>query len=428
MAKSAYTKVAIAAFLTMLMMVFATSAYGLFIDPILASFLEDGVQANVSSVSSVVSIISFMGVLTNPFWGKKIEDWGAKRVMILAGVIVSAAFVMMALAPNPLFLNLGALVAGTIYMPAFATLPMVLVNKWFVEKRGLITGIVVAASGVGGTILGFLVPSLLQFLTWRHLFIGFALIILSTMLICAFFLVENEPADLGLQPYGAKAVTARDGAGKDSPATGIPFQTAIKSSEFIMAFLGMFLFGMATTFLNHMSPHFNQVFMDQGYSQMLAFNMSGALYSVYTIASIPAKIGIGGVTDYIGVKNALYVVVLSYLASMVIFLSSGQIFLLALGAVLMAIGLVALGVLSPEIVSALYGSRDYARIYSVYAMSGSLAMAVGNLGWGLIRDLTGNYQVGFYIAIVFSLISLVLFSISLTRGQKKLVHYTQKGV
>ena len=95
---------------------------------------------------------------------------------------------------------------------SIALVPPVLVNAWFVARRGLVLGIVLAGTGVGGLIWATIGPSLAQSsVGWR----GVISIMAAAMAICtilpALFLIRNKPADVGLVPYGAEATEAAAG-------------------------------------------------------------------------------------------------------------------------------------------------------------------------------------------------------------------------
>ena len=97
---------------------------------------------------------------------------------------------------------------------SIALVPPALINTWFVARRGLVLGIVLAGTGVGGLIWASIGPSLAQSsLGWR----GVTWIMAASMAVCtivpALFLIRNTPADVGLVPYGAETPQAAAGGG-----------------------------------------------------------------------------------------------------------------------------------------------------------------------------------------------------------------------
>ena len=78
-------------------------------------------------------------------------------------------------------------------------------TRWFVQRRGLVVGMLTASSATGQLIFLPLIAKLTQDHGWRS-----ALVFVVAMLLVAGFvalvLLRDRPADLGLAPYGERAL------------------------------------------------------------------------------------------------------------------------------------------------------------------------------------------------------------------------------
>jgi uncharacterized membrane protein (DUF4010 family) len=75
-------------------------------------------------------------------------------------------------------------------------------SRWFVARRGLVTGALTAASASGQLVFLPLLTRLDDHHGWRWVGVTIALSALAVIPIVALFL-RNSPSDIGLLPYGA---------------------------------------------------------------------------------------------------------------------------------------------------------------------------------------------------------------------------------
>ena len=157
-----------------------------------------------ATVSLAVSIgLLFFG-LTAPFSAALMETFGVRRVMLVALATIStgAGLTTIMSAPWQLDLLWGVLVGGAtgaVGVPLAATVA----NRWFWERRGLVTGILTASNASGQMVFLPLLALLVTDFGWRWapiVVVGVALLVVFP--IVALF-VRDRPQSLGLQPWGA---------------------------------------------------------------------------------------------------------------------------------------------------------------------------------------------------------------------------------
>jgi MFS transporter, OFA family, oxalate/formate antiporter len=146
--------------------------------------------------------------------------------------------------------NLTFYVAGALlglgYGISIALVPPALINTWLVARRGLVLGIVLAGTGVGGLICATIGPSFAQSSLGLR---GVIWIMAVAMAVCtivpALFLIRNKPADVRLVPYGGDTAQAAAGGAPGSPQALLEFtyKQAVKNSNFWIACVSFLMLG-----------------------------------------------------------------------------------------------------------------------------------------------------------------------------------------
>ena len=167
--------------------------------------LEDAFGWSRSDISLAVAINVLLFGLVSPFAAALMEKFGIRKVVMSALTTVSlGAFLTIFIqAPWQLIATWGVIVGvgtGSMALVFAATVA----NRWFVAKRGLVTGILTAASATGQLIFLPGLSQLAQTYGWKSVSLTVATFALLVVPIVYIFL-RDKPADLGLLPYGASA-------------------------------------------------------------------------------------------------------------------------------------------------------------------------------------------------------------------------------
>src|SRR6185436_7694842 len=127
--------------------------------------------------------------------------FGPRMVLTICGVLIGCGYLLMSqvTAVWHLYLFYGVIVGaglGGTFVPLTST-----TARWFVARRGIMTGIVTAGIGVG-TFVGPPVASwLITIYSWRTSYIILGSIVLVGTASAAQFL-RRDPAQMGTRPYG----------------------------------------------------------------------------------------------------------------------------------------------------------------------------------------------------------------------------------
>ncbi|WP_308294389.1 MFS transporter [Streptomyces sp. XM4193] len=196
--------VAAVAFLTIIGAAGFASLPGLLIDP-----LHNEFGWSRGTISFAVTVNMALYGLTAPFAAALMDRFGIRRVAAcaLALIALGAGLTTVMTQAWQLMLYWGVLVglgSGSLALAFAATV----VNRWFVARRGLVTGLLTAAGASGQLVFLPLLSWLVTELGWRPATVTVALAAL-VVLPLVLLLLRDHPADVGARPYGAHEFTPR---------------------------------------------------------------------------------------------------------------------------------------------------------------------------------------------------------------------------
>ncbi|MDQ1046471.1 MFS transporter [Streptomyces sp. V4I2] len=156
------------------------------------------------TVGAAVSVNLALYGLTAPFAAALMDRFGIRRVVAVALTIISigSGLTVWMTAAWQLLLCWGLLVglgSGSMALAFAATVT----NRWFTERRGLVTGILTAASASGQLIFLPVLSWMVETHSWRPAAVTVSLAALAVVPF-VWLLLRDHPADVGLKPYGAK--------------------------------------------------------------------------------------------------------------------------------------------------------------------------------------------------------------------------------
>lgn len=165
--------------------------------------LHDEFGWSTSVMSAAVSINLLLYGLTAPFAAALMDKFGIRRVTTFALVMVAlgSGLTVFMTESFQLLITWGVLIGlgtGSMAMVFAATIA----NRWFVERRGLVMGILTAGGATGQLVFLPIVAVLAESAGWRVaslVIAGAALLVVP--LVVRF--IGDFPEDRGLSPYGA---------------------------------------------------------------------------------------------------------------------------------------------------------------------------------------------------------------------------------
>ncbi|WP_030686147.1 MFS transporter [Streptomyces sp. NRRL B-1347] len=172
---------------------------GLLIDP-----LHEEFDWSRGEIGLAVSVDMALYGLTAPFAAALMDRFGIRKVVVSAlGLVAAGALLSVWMTASwQLMLYWGLLVGlgtGSMALAFSATVT----NRWFVERRGLVTGILTAAGASGQLVFLPLCAWIVDEHGWRPASVTVALAALAVVPF-VWLLLRDHPADVGLAPYGGE--------------------------------------------------------------------------------------------------------------------------------------------------------------------------------------------------------------------------------
>ncbi|MEU7485597.1 MFS transporter [Streptomyces sp. NPDC042319] len=177
---------------------------GLLIEP-----LHEEFHWSRGTIGFAVSVNLALYGLTAPFAAALMDRFGIRRVVAAALVVIAAGagLTVGMTASWQLILYWGVLVglgSGSMALAFAATVT----GRWFVARRGLVTGILTAGGASGQLVFLPLLSWIVESHGWRPAAVTVTLTAL-TVVPLVWLLLRDHPADVGLAPYGAREFVPR---------------------------------------------------------------------------------------------------------------------------------------------------------------------------------------------------------------------------
>ncbi|NKZ71816.1 MFS transporter [Rhodococcus hoagii] len=192
--------VAVVAFLALVGAASFRAAPSILIDP-----LHDDFGWSRASISAAVSVNLVLYGLTAPFAAALMERFGMRRVVAAALTLVAlgSGLTVFMTTTWQLILLWGVLVGlgtGSMALAFVATV----VDRWFVARRGLVTGILTAGGAAGQLVFLPALAALSERYDWRTVSLTVAVAALAVVPLVLVFL-RDSPEEVGVPPLGAPA-------------------------------------------------------------------------------------------------------------------------------------------------------------------------------------------------------------------------------
>jgi len=204
----------------------ARSTWGVFVKPIEAEF---GVNRTATSAVASVSLLLF--AFSQPIIGWLLDRYGGRVVIGGSLLLMGAGSLLSGWVTEfwLLFIMFG-IVGGIASGGAGLTSGSILAIRWFTERRGLAIGLASSGFSAGQLVFYPLITLLLTWYGWRQTYVVQGVFIILAVFPLVVWLLRNDPADVGLAPYGGytepTAAAARGGA---DPGRGVTMREAVRT-------------------------------------------------------------------------------------------------------------------------------------------------------------------------------------------------------
>ena len=345
--------------------------------------------------------------LPSPLIGASVTRFGPRINIVLGNLLAALALAGVSLTQEVwhlyFFYGLGGIGVGFGMYVACTTV----VNNWFIRKRSLGMGVVVAAGGLGGFVFPLLATWLIATIGWQLSWVTLAGIhLVFAVFIGGIVLVRNKPEDLGQVPDGISTELVKEG--EEIVYRSRVYQSAVdwqtkqairKPVTWLIATICAANFFAIGTLTAHQIAYLRDV----GFTPMVA----AMALSLISGMSIIGRLGLGALALRFEVRRLAIVSFIMQLMALAVLLTTKNLALIYVYAALFGISAGALIVALPTFVGGYYGRTHYAQILGMIFPLGTIAEAVGPVLAGAVYDATATYTPAFAIVAAFSSVGLI---------------------
>lgn len=329
---------------------------------------------SVTGVSAAMTIGFLAMAFASMAWGGLSDRWGPRPVVLTGSVLLAASLAATSVAPSLVAFQLTfGLIVGVAAAAVFAPM-MACVTGWFDTHRSLAVSLVSAGMGMAPMTMAPFAAWLVSVHDWRTSMQIIALVVAAVMIPVS-LLIRRPPA----LEAGAQALSAAR-----EPQEGMTAREVLRSPQFIILCLTNF-FCCAT----HSGPIFHTV----SYAITCGIPMIAAvtIYSVEGLAGMGGRVVFGILGDRFGAKHVLVAGLFAQAFGALAYVFTGG--LASFYVVAGIFGFIYAGVMPLYAVIARenFPLRLMGTVIGGTAMAGSLGMALGPVGGGLIYDTFASY-------------------------------------
>ena len=387
--------VVVAAFLILMMTLGLYMVFGVFFKPLQAEFgWSSAMTSGAFSLSVIISGV--LGIVMGGFT----DRFGPRIVMTVCGFLLGLGFLLMSQVSAlwQLYLFFGVIMGigmGGAWVPPLST-----VARWFVRRRSLMTGIVVAGAAMGTLIGSPVISRLIAAYGWRLSYAILGGVVLLVVIVAAQFL-RRDPTQMGQLPYGENEVKQQ---GLKSETGAVSLREAVHTTQFWVVFTLLFCFGFSLDGpMVHIVPHAIELEISAvSAANILAINFG---------ASIIGNFVLGGLGDRIGSRQIFIIGCILMAAALFGLVPAGEVWMLHLFAIVFGVAFGGMSAVESPLAARLFGLSTHGLIYGVVHLGFTVGAAVGPFVTGYIFDSTGSYQVAFLVCAALAVVGLMLAAI-----------------
>ena len=383
--------------------------------------LSEDLGIGTGLLSYYTSILWLAAMVALPAMGRLLSVRDARLCVGVVFFVMASSFVWLSFTRSLWQFYVGAAAMGVGVGMLLFLAPSTLINRWFAKRAGVLLGVVMAFTGVGGVVWSSVGGMLIQSIGWSATYLSFAVLSIITLPV-ALLMVASRPEDKGLAPCGAEERLARAGEGAQaggapdgsmarSGSAGAPDGSVVAASGsaapafrmpvffLILAMCFMLNFGMYVYFM--IPSYMNTLELS------VAMPLLGATASSVAMAGqTVSKLVLGYVGDARPYASTVATLGLGVVGVALLFAGGASAAVLYVAVFVYGCFYGITNVMTPIITRRAFGDAEYPTIYARVSMAASIGSVVSGFIWGASIEATGGYALMFGGVIVVMLLTV----------------------
>ena len=376
----------------------AVATLSIFVEPMTREF-----GWSRTALSGAVSLGGVLAALFSPMLGRVLDRQGARLILCLAVLGTGAATLLLSLTASlPWFYAMFCIArmnfAGPFDLGIYGA-----VNNWFVARRTFVMSIASGAQMSGLVILPLLAQAAMLHSGWRSGWLAVGVAVLVVGFIPNWLLMVRRPEDVGLLPDDRARTPARVPTQPIAPPVtehAFTRAEALRTPAFwLLALFTLLAYPVQAGVSLHQAPFL----IERGLSP----TMAATIVSSFSFLSGVSSLACGFWPRRWPIRNALVLTGLllaTGVAGLSLIAAPWQAYL---AAAIFGCGIGGLFTMLPIAWADYFGRRSYGAIRGIALSVQVLAAASGPLLSGVLRDLTGTYDLSLQCFLVLACLSVL---------------------
>jgi MFS family permease len=354
-----------------------------------------------AAISGAASLAFLMMGLGGVIAGKMNDRIGPKIIIVASGILLGIGYLLMSRlqALWQLYLLYGVLVG--IGFSTHDVITLSTVARWFIKRRGMMSGIVKVGTGSGQFLMPLIATLLITAYGWRNSYLIISAVVLVIFVVVAQVL-SRDPQGIGLFPDGDSNESCDNG--NRPREESVTLRAAARTRQFWIICIAEFaIFFCLLTVIVHIVPHA----MDLELTPPTAVGV----LSTIGFVSMLGRIVIGTANDKIGGKRSLVICFILLLCSLFWLHVASEAWMLFLFAVIYGFAHGGFFTVMSPMIAEFFGTGSHGVLFGMVLASGTLGGAAGPLMAGRAFDVTGSYRIAFLVLALLAVIGFVLITL-----------------
>ncbi len=346
------------------------------------------------------------------FFGFLVLKFGTKKLMCLGFISLIGYALVSSYATSAYGFWLAGALLGFGLSFASTSMASAVINKWCTKNKGTITGIVLAANGLGGAISSQILYPIINEegnpFGYRNSYKLVAIILASLLVLTIIFFRDA--------PKGAdKSVSVKKKKARGAGWSGMEFSDVIRKPYFYVAILCVFLTGLSLTGIGSvLIPNLEDIGIPDDFIKNLA--------TIGSLCLMGSKLVIGFLFDRRGIRltmNICYVCAFLTLGAVLLTSSSALGFVMATASkVLDAFALPLETVMIPLFANELFGNKSFDKTMGFFIAANYAGYATGSPLAQFCFDVFGNYKLPLMIFLTAFAFIFVMMNVVASKARR----------